>query len=235
MKKYFVSVIFLLLFTASAFCATYYLEADGSGDFATVQDAIDNAVDDDVIVLNPGRYQGRGNRDIDFSGKAVTVRGSDPNDWAVIEATVIDCNDAPTDANNGFILTSGEDVNSVISGLTIDGDGSLGRGVYAYDANGVYVSNCILEDFDSIAIYASLSGTITIEILGCKIRKNRGTGIFIRSSEDVTINNCQVTNNTGTDGGGIYIDGSGDVIIQDCVITANSSTRRRSGGGFILK
>ncbi|MHC4643546.1 MAG: carboxypeptidase-like regulatory domain-containing protein, partial [Planctomycetota bacterium] len=59
--------------TDQNFSATYTgiitVKADGSGDVATIQAAIDGAVNGDVVVLQAGIYTGSGNRDIDFLGK----------------------------------------------------------------------------------------------------------------------------------------------------------------------
>ena len=51
---------------------------DGSGDYMTIQAAIDAAVAGDVIVLAEAVYRGQGNCNLDTGGKAVTIRSVDP-------------------------------------------------------------------------------------------------------------------------------------------------------------
>lgn len=53
---------------------TWTVNPDGSGDFATIQEAVNGASDGDVIVLGGGKFQGPGNHDVLISGKAVTIR-----------------------------------------------------------------------------------------------------------------------------------------------------------------
>ncbi|MHC5184552.1 MAG: hypothetical protein ACYSPI_09805, partial [Planctomycetota bacterium] len=68
--------IFVLTFSAvslNANSAVISVDPNGTGDYPTIQAAIDAAVDNDVVVLNPGTYTGDGNRDIVFPGKAITV------------------------------------------------------------------------------------------------------------------------------------------------------------------
>jgi hypothetical protein len=62
----------IIAFSASA--TTYVIEPDGSGDFPTIQAAINASSDGDIIELADGTFTGAGNRDVDVAGRAVTVR-----------------------------------------------------------------------------------------------------------------------------------------------------------------
>ena len=104
------TVIFILI-CSSALAVTRYVPID----YPNIQAAIDDCNDGDVVIVEPNTYTGNGNRDIDFLGKAITVRNVDPNDPNIVAATIIDCGYA----SNGFFFHFNEDANSILSGLTI--------------------------------------------------------------------------------------------------------------------
>ena len=64
-------------------------------------------------ILYPDGYGG--NVNINFKGKAITVRSIDPTNPAIVASTVIDCQEV----SRAFIFKSGEVSNSILSGLTI--------------------------------------------------------------------------------------------------------------------
>ncbi len=84
--------------------------------YSSIQSAITNASDNDIIIVSTGRYF----ENINFLGKAITLHSLDPNDPNIVSATIIDGNQ-PEDANKGSVVTfnSSEDNNSVLSGFTI--------------------------------------------------------------------------------------------------------------------
>lgn len=91
---------------------------DGTGEFATIQDAIEACDSLDVVELLDGIYMGPGNRNLDFGGRVITVRSRSDNP----RACVIDCEGnaaAPGEPRRGFLFHSGEGPTSILRGVTI--------------------------------------------------------------------------------------------------------------------
>lgn len=83
--------------TAQGAADILVVKPDGTGDYPTIQAAVDAAANGDVIELADGVFVGDGNRDIDVSGKQITVRSQGGP-----EACVIDCQGGPSDRHRGF-------------------------------------------------------------------------------------------------------------------------------------
>jgi hypothetical protein len=125
----------------------------------TIQDAVDAAVNSDELVLAPTIYSGDGNRDVDFLGKAITIRSEDPDDPAVVDATIVDCGGSSSEYHRGFLFHSGEGSDSVLAGITVTNGyvvgsaGDTGNGappvvdMGAYEFQGVSIP-CVPPDFD---------------------------------------------------------------------------------------
>jgi len=114
MKRFLLITAFVLSWTQVR-ADTLYVSV---GEYSSIQSAIDDANDGDVIIADPNTYY----ENINFLGKAITVRSTDPNDPNVVAATIIDGNQ-PDDPNKASVVTfnNGEDTNSVLSGFTITG------------------------------------------------------------------------------------------------------------------
>ena len=65
-----------------------------------------------LFAVAPGTYTGPGNVDLDFLGKAIVVRSTDPLDPAVVLATVIDCEGD----GGGFRFLNGKSLDSTVVG-----------------------------------------------------------------------------------------------------------------------
>ena len=78
----------------------------------TIQAAIDEVVDGDVIELIDGMFTGDGNRDMDYLGKALTIRSQsgDP------DLCITPCG-ALAEEHRGFHFHSNEGPGSVLSGI----------------------------------------------------------------------------------------------------------------------
>jgi len=90
------------------------VDDDNPADFSTIQAAIDDANDGDTVLVADGTYTGDGNRDIDFHGKAITVKSQNGP-----ENCIIDCNGTVEEPHRGFYFHTGEGPDSVLSGVAV--------------------------------------------------------------------------------------------------------------------
>jgi hypothetical protein len=201
-------------------------------DFATIQLGIDHAALGGTVIVDPGIYTGPGNRNIDFNGKAITVRSTDPNDPNVVATTVIDCNGL----GRGFYFHNEEDGNSVLTGFTItNGYAKYGGGIYcAYSGPSIY--NCVIVGNTAYG-YPGGGGVCGNEddaaITDCTIVRNTtpelGGGVYLGRSKAQVVG-CRISGNSaGRDGGGVYTS-HGWSEIRNCLIVGN---RASEAGGAI--
>jgi hypothetical protein len=178
------------------------VERDGSGNFWTIQEAIDAAVDGDVIWVGDGTYTGAGNRDIDFLGKAITVRSDNgPTNC------IIDCGGSEADPHLGFYFHNAEGPDSIIDGFTIING-------YHEEAGAIYCTYVSTRD------PRGCSPTIT----RCVIRNNRGMAcgaIRCNSLCEPMISDCIIAENIGTYVGGISFADECSPVITGCIVRGN--------------
>jgi hypothetical protein len=78
------------------------------GDYPTIQEAIDSAVDGDEVVVADGVYTGSGNKNLNFHGKLITVRSENGP-----STCTIDCEGA----GRGFIFENLETASARVEGF----------------------------------------------------------------------------------------------------------------------
>jgi len=136
----FFKITFVLLFCNLCFGSIYTVKIDGTGDFTTIQTAVDEVVIGDSIMVYPGTYY----ENIIINGKDVMVKSI-----AGAAETIIDGN------QNGTVITFQNGVTraGVLWGFTItNGTGTYsigsmtnyGGGVVIYDSSPT-IKNCIIE------------------------------------------------------------------------------------------
>ena len=224
------SVSALILFLVTSFVATitlgttYYVDGrrgDDSwnglspgmggkkGPKKTIQAGIDAASDGDVVIVARGIYTGDGNRDLDFHGKAITVKSRNG-----AKKCIIDCEGTKLDPHRGFYFHSAEGSDSIVKGFTITNGYAAGDWP-ENNGGGIYCNNS--------------SPTIAKCTISSNETADYGGGIYFRDSNSPTVTHCRITNNTADSGGGILCWKSNPRIIHCSVVTNNAEN---SGGGI---
>jgi parallel beta-helix repeat protein len=225
-----IAFLFSSFFTSFAVGRTIYVDDDGPADFNNIQAAIDDANNGDTVLVADGIYTGQGNLNIDFKGKAITVRSQNGP-----QSCVIDCNRQ----NRGFYFRSLHSEgykNSVLNGFTImNGYASNGGGIYCDQDSSPTIANCTIVG----NIAASSGGGIYCDyyssptIANCTIVGNiaasSGGGIYCVNARSIT--NCIIgCNKASVSGGGIY-SGSGTLGVTNCTFASNVSAKGNALAG----
>ncbi len=216
MKKLICAVTVLAISTAQA--NTIHVDDDncpGPGDgselgpYCSIQTAIDNAVDTDEIVVAPGTYF----ETINFLGKAITVRSTDP---MVVVNTVID----GTGINSSVVLcVSGEGPGTVLSGFFITGGNNTVGGGMLNTGSSPTVTNCTFSGNTAIAGGGMLNfnGSSPM-VTNCTFSGNSADdgGAIANVSSIPTVTDCTFCDNDPDDISGTYADGGGNNFVCPC-------------------
>jgi predicted outer membrane repeat protein len=210
---------------------------DGSADhpFDAIQEGIDAAAAGEVVFILRGTYSGEGNRDLDFKGKSITVRGEDPNYPGLV---TIRCDGTANEPHRGFNFHNYETSMSVLDGLTITGGYyELGGGVYFGNCARPTVTNCIFTENSALLGGGAYNTTGTV-LNNCEFVANSaqaGGGMYNSIDDpgcDPVLNNCVFQDNTASyNGGAIYNSGPTSLELTGCEFIRNSVS---DGGGGAL-
>ncbi|MHC4755365.1 MAG: right-handed parallel beta-helix repeat-containing protein [Planctomycetota bacterium] len=206
-KKAFILIIISI--SASVSAGTLIV---GPGE--SIQNAIDTAGIDDIIVVEPGRYY----ENIDFHGKAVVLRSLNPDDPNIVAQTIIDANGQ----GSAVTFISGEGSGSVLTGFTITGgtgtpnpdlvgeDIIWGAGIYCINSSPTIRSNTITGNHISMD-------------------NGYGGGVLSFNSNALITQNI-IRNNTAFAGAGICVF-IGEGLISDNYINNNEAV---IGAGVVM-
>jgi predicted outer membrane repeat protein len=195
------------LFPSLASASTYLVTPDGTGDFPAIQAAVNAAGPGDVIELADGVFTGNGNRDVDYFGKAITIRsrGGDPG------ACVIDCMGSESDPHRGFLFQSDEGPGSILEGVTIRNGWGVEIGGAVLSLAYPHIRNCVFRDNQAStmggAIYFGGFSERPIHVRDCRFFGNRAIqgGAVSVCYGTATISGCTFAGNFGEEGGGLSV------------------------------
>lgn len=114
-------IIFCLCIVPFQLCLArdIIVDINGTGDYSSIQTAIDNSVSGDTVSVMPGTYI----ENLNYNGKNIYVKSSTDDPYT----TIID-GSQPADTTYGSVVTfiSGEDTTAILRGFTLTG----GTGMY---------------------------------------------------------------------------------------------------------
>jgi hypothetical protein len=199
-------------------------------DYATIQQAINDSNDGDVVIVAPGTYQ----ENINFLGKNIVVTSTDPNNPEVVTTTIIrpklKSRGDVSSIGSAVTFENGESPEAVLTGFTITrGYGTaISEADYLFWGAGIYC----LNSSPTIMCNVITGNNAPVEMEGNDPERwqiGYGGGIGCISSSAIITRNI-IKDNSAYVGGGIMASG-GDVKICNNLICDNSALY--GGGGVI--
>ncbi|MFH1422575.1 MAG: right-handed parallel beta-helix repeat-containing protein, partial [Planctomycetota bacterium] len=192
--------------------------------YTTIQDAVDDGNDGDVVIVSDGTYTGEGNKEISFAGRKLWVRSKNG-----AADCIIDC-----ESSGRAFNSTQETQETIIDGFTII-NGNVGPesggGILCFHSSPT-IKNCTIKN--NYGDYGGGIGLIDSEsiIINCVITENegyRGGGILFDENSNPVMSKCSIYKNTANSGGGIACYTGSNPVIKDCMITENAADN--FGGG----
>jgi hypothetical protein len=204
----------------------FHILPDGSGDYPTIQAAIDGAQWGDTLEVAPGTYL----ENLDFGRKSIVLRGSGP------ALTILD--GGTTEELPCIWIVHRQTRKTIVEGFTITGGSSTyGGGIYIGGASPTIRGNVIRDNSASSGTGGGIriAGTTSsgelplIEnnvITGNEVMGSGG-GVSVFGAAAVLRDNDIIGNTSrGGDGGGIWL----NTLVDGTVITGNRITHNVAGG-----
>ncbi len=178
----------IALVASASLCEAATISVPSLG-YSTIQSAIDNASDDDIVLVDDGIYS-----KIDFIGKKITVKSVNGANTTTIDGNA---------SASVVVFENSEVASSVLNGFTItNGLAANGGGVYCNNSSPTIIGCVINNNISSYGggIY-SASPSSSPTIINCTISNNSATndggGIWFSPDSIPTLVNCIVWGNTG--------------------------------------
>jgi len=193
-------------------------------DYSSISSAISAAAVNGMVWVAAGTYTGSSNTNLNFGGKAITLKGGGGPDL-----TIIDCQST----SRAFNFVNHAAATAVIDGFSIwhgaAPSGSTGGAMF-FNNSSLQVQNCYIEGNTSPANGGGV-GMVTGSMptfTDCVISGNRasssGGGVDVESASHPTFNGCTVSGNlAATAGGGVYATTGGWATLQTSILWGNTS------------
>ncbi len=194
---------------------TITLHPDGTGDYPTIQSAVQAATNGDTIELTSGTYSGPGNTDVSINNKSLTLRSQmgDPTQ------VTINCQAGPSDPHRALMVTGSQSSGTLIEGITVIN--GFGYPTTIHSAGAIFIGTnshttvrrCVFEnnhvgmtwDHAGGAVYVDYHSTGTFE--ECEFIDNSayfGGAVGVNHFSSATFSHCRFLDNQAGRGGAIW-------------------------------
>lgn len=187
----------------------------------TIRDAIAYAADGEQVVVAIGTYR---ERNLDFQGKAITVRSTDPMNPEVVLGTVIDGDGT----GPIFEFRSGEGLDATLAGLSMTGSGGFKEAIQCRYSSSPTIDRCRIVENEGGGIYCTGSALLVRNSL---IHRNEHSGGISCSHSSARIEGCTITANSGWRYAGVGSHYGSTTILADCFIADNTTDYEGGGVG----
>ena len=208
-KKIKIIIFLIFLCNLLLFSTTWEIKLDGTGDFSSIQEGINAAVDGDTVLVYPGTYF----ENLNFDSKNIILASLEltTSNPEYISFTIID-----GQRLGSCIIMHDIEIGAIVQGFTIqNGFGSFlasydGGGFQLQSVQNSHIINCILINNIASrggAIYAVLSD---LTLSGLLIKENKssfGGGLYLHYESNINFNEynrCNIYNNNAGKGSDIF-------------------------------
>ncbi len=206
----------------------YTVYPDGSGDFPTIQDAVDAVETGEAILLGDGVFTGSGNRNIDFGGKSIQLRAlnGDP------ELCTIDVEGSSIVNARALTIANGEDVTTLIQGITFRGGYMTGADTAQY-GGAVWITggatprfiDCHFESNHAIFGGAIACQDGEVGLTYCLFHQDdailNGGALDLSGTAVATVSNVTIVACEAYYGAGVSVADDAQVLIQRTIISSS--------------
>ena len=202
----------LLVVFPAANAETFLVNPDGSGDYPTIQTAIDAAANGYFILLGDGVFTGSGNRDLIVSHKALTLKSLNSNP----EACVIDSQGSAGYNHFALIFQGDNSQGSTIEGIKfINGYASHGGALSIGEGASCTVRSCVFQSNYSLGDGGAVFSSVNLDASsadGCTSDARTGFSSAMAASRfSLVIEDCLFLDNEA-----YYSIGGSAVFASDC-------------------
>ncbi len=251
--KTFATCVVCVLATSGVEAATLRVP----GDYPAIQMAIEAARPGDVVLVADGVWRGPRNVNLNFRGKAITVRSENGPAGCIID---------PERNGSAFVFNTRETAEARVEGFTLTGASFVEGGSLVIDGASPTIVDCIMENnwagLSGGGLQCSNGAAPLIE--RCIIRNNLagvGGGIYSKNASptvvdtqisgnrtdiigaggvgavqggSIRLEGCRILDNVAMgfagNGGGVQVNGAA-AVLENCLIAGNRGTLY--GGGLI--